>query len=538
MLLNSLADLTPGARKCAWALMALSALLFCVPFVLCLTLDAGFLSLANEPLSYRFFYSERIFSGETLAVGVGYLISVLHHAVYAAMHLFPAVANSTLEARLDLFALTTNGLLSALLCVVFLLAARSKRFRVIDLALLSLVALMPIYGTVMMGFDYAMMADYHFLNIVLCVVTLFIFQQVWRYDKAVSRTVVILLGIFVGLAMANKITMLVLAGVVLVPAVLARDMGWREMSIRSVLAGIGMVLAFFAVHLASYLGSASKMRSGLRTWWAFASNPGTEPAFWDQILSGFIAGYNYGYFLIFSTGVLILAITSLLFRHELRRQTGLVTMYCLAAFLACLYFIAKRPAGSTLFESTIFLFTLAAVLLTVFAEWRTMRILAALSCIAWSGFAAMTFSPSTVHGQIARSRTDSNVKWAAFEQVRQLAGQRPIEVIFPDNSFHHEGPFELLLKGAADFPSWNIVTGQKTIIDRYIPKLTFRHNSSQVKPAMPYGDRRVLVWFDRDDIPPLENEYPELKKALLHPGVTRFRPSGYSHLTMHIAVIP
>jgi len=227
--------------------MSFAALLFCMPFVLCLLLNAGFLSLANEPLAYRFFYSERIFSGETLAVGVGYSISILHHVVYAGIHLFPAVADGALETRLDLFALTTNGLLSALLCAIFLLAMRSTRLRVIDLALLVLAA---------------MMADYHFLNVVLCVATLFIFQQIWQRKEAVRGAEVILLGVFVGLAMANKITMLVVTGVILVPAVLTQSLSWREMSIRSVLAGTGLIVAFFAVHLASYLGSVSKMRAG------------------------------------------------------------------------------------------------------------------------------------------------------------------------------------------------------------------------------------------------------------------------------------
>lgn len=537
MLFNTLSDLTPGGRKCAEAVMALAALLFCMPFVLCLALDAGFLSLANEPLSYRFFFSERIFAGETVAIGQGYLIIILHHIVYLVMHLFPSVANSTLEARLDLFALLTNGVLSALLCAIFLLAARSERLRVLDLTLLPLVALMPIYGTVMIGFDYAMMADYLFLNIVLCVATLFIFQQAWRRDVAVSRTSVILLGIFVGLAMANKITMLVVTGVVLVPAVLARGVGWREILIRCVLAGTGLIGAFFAVHLASYLGSVSKISAASRIWWAFVSNPGAQPDFWDQ-MRNIVVGYNYGYFFLFSVGVLALAITVIFSQQKLNRQAGLVAMYCLAAFLASMYFIIKRPAGTTLFESTIFLFTLAVVLLTVIAEWRSMRILTALSCIVWISFAATTFSYSTVHGQIAHSRPDSHVKWSAFEEVRRLAGQRPIEVIFPDNSFHHEGPFELLLKGAADFPTWNIGAGQKTIIDRYAPGMSFRHIFSQVRPEMPYANGRVLVWFDRDGIAPLEEEYQELAKVLSNSGVTRFKPQGYSHLTMHIAVIP
>lgn len=145
-------DTRPGRRLPALAAMIAVALLFSGPFLLCLYLDAGFLNIANEPLAYRFFYPERILVGETLAVGVGYLVSVLPHAVYAAIHLFPAVAGGTLESRLDLFAITTNGVLSLLVCLMLLAAARMRRLTATDLALLALVSLAPIYGTVYMGF--------------------------------------------------------------------------------------------------------------------------------------------------------------------------------------------------------------------------------------------------------------------------------------------------------------------------------------------------------------------------------------------------
>ena len=514
MLLSSLSKLPSGARIYTHALAALTALLFSMPFILCLTLNAGFLGLANEPLAYRFFFSERIFAGETVAIGQGYLIGILHQIFYAVMHMFHSISSSSLEARLDLFALITNGVLSSFVCFIFLLATLSKRLRVVDMALLTLVTLMPLYGTVMIGFDYLMMADYYSLNIILLVATLFIFQQVWLQDKVLSCTLVIFLGIFVGLAMANKITMLVVTGVVLVPAVLAKNISVREILIRCVFAITGIFGAFFAIHLASYHGSVPKMIAASRIWWAFVSNPGAQPDFLDQF-SNIVVGYNYGYFFLFSVVVLVLAITIIFSRKIISREAGFVAIYCLAAYLISIYFIIKRPAGTTLFESTLFLFTLACVLFTVLAEWRPMRTLFAISYISWIGFAAITFSYSTVYGQIAHSQIDSKIKWATFEKVRELAGNKPIEVIFPDNSYHHEGPFELLLKGAADFPTWNINYGQKTIIDRYAPGMSFRHNFSQVRPEMPYASGRVIVWFDLDGTQPLEEKYLELKKNII-----------------------
>lgn len=112
-------------------------------------------------------------------------------------------------------------------------------------------------------------------------------------------------------------------------------------------------------------------------------------------------------------------------------------------------------------------------------------------------------------------------------------------MIFPDNSYHHEGPFELLLKAAADFrSSWTIGSGQKTMLDRYAPNMVFRNNNGRLRPDMPYGNSRVLVWFDKEG-QSLEREIPELAKAPVRPRVKRHQPQGYSSFrAMHIADIP
>lgn len=546
MLLKTIPELPAFSRRWVKAAIVLAAIFFCAPLISALALDAGFLSLANETLAYRFFYSERMLAGETLAVGVGYLVSVVHHIVYLSMHVFPSVAAASLETRLDLFSLLTIGALSATLCGILFIAIRSSRLLLIDHILLVMTMLVPLYGTVIMGFLYALMADYHLVNIILCTATLLLFQWVWRNTSMVSRPTVIALGIFVGIAMANKITMLVPAGVILVPAVFHRSAKWHEILLRTLLAMVGMVAAFALVHLLSYLGSVPRTLAGLRIWWAFASNPGFEPAFWTDLFNVFIVGFNYGYFFAYSLGVLLFFTIALAIRRELFNWTSLlVLIYCVAAFGACLFFVGKRPAGSTLFDSTLFIFTLSAVIFTVTTAWKSARLLIVLSFAGWIALAGVTFSAGKLHSMIASSRLDSKIKWAVFDFTRQLANGRPIEVIYPDNSFHHEGPFELLFKAATDFPTWQISTGKRTILDRYAPGMSFRHNPGETTPKMPYDGGRVLVWFDLPESQPLEMRYRELAKILSRSGVSRFSPNEYSHhlemynsVKIQIALIP
>ena len=123
-------------------------------------------------------------------------------------------------------------------------------------------------------------------------------------------------------------------------------------------------------------------------------------------------------------------------------------------------------------------------------------------------------------------------------------------VIFPDNSYHHEGVFELLLKAASVFPSnWRIGSGQKTILNRYAPGMEFRSNGGVLKPSDPYKPGQALVWFERPNPPPLAAQYPALAEAIAVPGVQFFhwniptnRSLIYPHPTesvkMNLAVLP
>lgn len=552
--MNTLTDVSSRVRVATYVALVVCALLFCVPFLLCVVLDAGFLDLANEPLAYRFFYSERIFAGETIVVGVGYLISVLHHAVYGVLHMFPAIANRSLERSLDLFALATNGILSAALCAILYFASRSRRLRIGELALLALVALVPVYGTRRLGFDYALMADYQFLNIVLCVAALLLFQLYWRREgKMSTRLEVVLLGAFVGMAAANKITMLVVAGMVLVPAVAFAGVSRREFALRTLLALTGLFGAFIAVHVISYLGNLRALFSAARIWWSFVSNPGGEPNFWESIFGNILLRESYGDILLFSFLVSIMVFALVLKERNPGATKVLTIVYCYLGLAACLFFIFKRPARATLFESAIFIFTLSAALLTVVLHLKVIRFLVAASCVFWAVYSISTFEFVDNFRLIAGSQARAKLKWHVFEETQRLAAGRPIEVIIPDNSFHHEGVFELLLKAASAFPTWYITTGQQTIIDRYAPGMTFRHNYSGITPNAPYGTNRVLVWFDLPEIPPLTTRYAELAKAVEEPGVTRLcwlvptamrhrwlvpAKSGDSQLTMNFAIIP
>jgi hypothetical protein len=351
----------------------------------------------------------------------------------------------------------------------------------------------------------------------------------------------LLLGAFVGVAAANKITMLTVAGVVLVPAVAAGG-GLRASVRRAGLAAAAMVMAFLAVHLASYLGDHHAMARGLKIWKRFVSAPGGEPAFWSDLFGAFLHGYNYDLILPFGVGAFFVGVACLRPAKALSPRALLVAGFCLASIAANLMFVVKRPAGSTLFESTMFISTMSCVVLTMVSHWKPIRYAVGAICAAWLVVATSTFSYQWAYALVADSGARSRVKWDAFTQTLAAADGHPVEVVFPDNSFHHEGVFELLMKGAADFPSWNISKG-KPVIDRYAAGMIFRHDYADPKPEAPYRGGRTLVWFDRRDLEPAIVRYPELGKIVSGAGVARRQysvetKSGGSALTMHVAIVP
>ena len=533
----------------AQAPLALCALLFCLPLILCIVLRAGFLDLANEPLGYRFFYPEKILAGDVVAIGVGHLVSVLHLAVHATLNLLPDTAGTSLERRMDAFVLLTNGLLSAAMCGLLWIAARSSSLRRTDLALLAMVALVPLYATGGWGLEYALMADYTFLDMVLCTASLLLFQLYWRRPHAASLFEVAAIGAFVGMVCANKPTLLVVAGCALVPVVIASGLGGRTLVLRACLSLCGLVAAFYAVHLAYHFGNVQATNAGL-SWLAwYVQNAGSEPGFWEVVRTSML-DYNYAFVAAWGIAALLLAIVGLEVRRKASPRTLMAGTFCMLGLIASVYFVARRPAHSTLFESALFVLVLGAMLLTLVEDWPPARKAILASGAAWAVLALATFPFRGSYELVAGSGERARTKWAAFEEVRRIAGSRPMEVILPDNFYHHEGVFELLVKAASTFPEWKTSPGGRAVVlDRYAPGMSVRYTGGIPGPGAPYAGGRVLVWFDRPGAPALTLQFPELAAAVARAGVKQYQwsvrargglvyPAGSGEFTMRAAEIP
>jgi hypothetical protein len=137
-----------------------------------------------------------------------------------------------------------------------------------------------------------------------------------------------------------------------------------------------------------------------------------------------------------------------------------------------------------------------------------------------AALAFLTFPLSDTVSMVQNSDIRADKKHEFFLRTLELAKEREIVVLFKDNSLHHEGFHELLLKGASDFPTWRISRGQK-IIQKYGRSITFRSEYERVPPIDgPIEPGVVLVLFQHPDEDDVLKQYPGAEAFAKAPNIS------------------
>lgn len=471
-------------------------ILIMLPTLVSVFLHAGFLDIANESLAYRFFFVERVLGGDFVVVGVGYLVSLIHYAAYTLVSALIPTQLSTLPQRIDLFALFVNLFVSSGFAILLAFAALSKYLENRDRWLLALVTTFPIYGTYGLGFDYALMADYQFLNLALAVSSLLLLQLTARCGWNDTKHI-FWLSVFSGVASANKITVLAVAYLPLVYAFLAmRSASVQRIFSTLLLSGAVISCSFATVHIIAYLGRLDNVIAAVTIWLKFVTNPGQEPAFWQVVFPSLFQQGGFVFFAFTAVAVLTNIIATLLLPGEKGRRL-LFSVAAIISLSAFCYFVVKRPAQATVFDSGIFSLSVSCMLLSTAPNLKITKWVIHGGTLVLLLLATITFPAAHRLNELIASRKNAEEKWGTFFEVIELAGRCPIDVVFPDNTYHHEGPFELFLKGASTFPTWTISTGQYYVLDHYGLRIRFRHLGAQIQPDSPYVSGHLVVWFEK-----------------------------------------
>lgn len=489
-----------------------SVSLFALPLILAIAAGAEH---QGESVSYRYFGSARIMDGNPQGVWFpqGFLISTVHHLIYLFIDSVLALPIDDIRTRLNTFGYLSNTFIVLLNSAVVLACFRNRNFSGTDKALVIFVSLAPVLVTGSAGIYYSNLPDYYHLNMVIITMSSAIFISNLRSFSDIRRyRKLTVLGCIIGLAASNKITMLPIATVSLLPLVVhfrTWPLGSRVAAILTI--GVASITTFILIVLAFYAFHIDLVQIAFAKFASFVSNTRMEPGFLST-LSTYLFGHSYAYAIgMFFACALFARLSQA--RVASRTDNGpLVIWYVIViAGLTYLWFVIKKPAGTTFFESVNALFGLSAMLLASIHAGRIRRIATYLVLGVAGGYAVSNNALAQAYRGMESGLQVTEKGWQLFYEAQSFRKQ--VIVVIPDNEYHWEDPHESLLKGLSDCPSWEINRAQ-LYLDRLKSPIVFRTEQGGPKPDEPYPETAVIVWTDRLDLPPLPKRYPNLADAI------------------------
>jgi hypothetical protein len=488
------------------ALLAMIATSF--PVILSIWYKADFIDLANETVAYRYFFVERINNGEPIVIGVGHLLSVLHSFAY----FFASYGNhSSVDLRhlINVFSNTTNILILSMQCILLGLVVvldtltKSQKFILISLPVIFL------FGFGFAGFDYTLMPDYLHLNmlIVLISATVF-FSGNNNQDLVMTYKRAFFYAMLIGILVTNKVSLLPIIIFSFAPIFLNSTIN-NTLSKTKVFFTliIGMLAGALVVFMLAYKFAFSNIPIVVVGWFKFFLNPGSQPDFWTEAFSSHLFIYNYFYYLAFYLITVFVIIYFNGFNYFYRYKLYLMWILTCAFYIYALY---KRPAGTTFFESSQWLFCLAMLIAGIQKNKRIIRVIPSiLGVFLILAFYTFPFRSTIECTKNSKLRTD--IKEEFFLKTQKLSQDGKLIVFFRDNSLHHEGFHELLIKGASDFPTWKIGETGDLIFRRYFGNMEVRSSYVDGTYNLPLLDSNdVLLVFQT----PLEFENGFVEKFI------------------------
>jgi len=499
---------------------------FAFPLIAMFWFHASPLPMANESLAYRFLLCERILHGEgaTAWIWQGFVTSALQTNILSLLNLFSHATPDQLEMRIRWFTFIYLSLVSGGCASTLYVAARLRTINVAGMVLLVLAADGPVFLTRVIGFYYYNLPDYLVLNVLFVVIAVLLFQHWWvkpQSDSSEGMLESMFAGLLLGFMVANKVTMIVIGAVPIAALLLRPRVKWQYLLLRGIVAAIAAVIGFLFVVLVMYRFDAYAAETVVKLLLGSVQNLSrTELGFWTVEFRTYLTGYSYGTIIGFFLAAVVIAALPI-WRSE-RSRTPYYTMVCILVLAggAWVYLLGKRPAGTTFFEAVIAWLSLGCMALSMIRQSLRGSLLIQLIFGATFVIADVTFSPR--FGELCNGLRDSAKQdsdfWRVHRELRDFAGKSETIVIIPDNTYAYGGVPEFLLKGTADFPTWNITEHGRPTLEAYAPHMDFRSNYAG-DLNNPYPAGAVLFWVDLPENTPIEQRYNFLRAFSLKSGV-------------------
>lgn len=496
-------------------LLSVAVLFFSLLLILViLSFTIDYTVVSNESMAYRYFFIERIKFGYEAYVPVGLLDSLIHRFSYSLTGLLHV---KTLPEKINLFGLITNMgvIILELFLAFYVLITKTIETKIKVLLLLLYLSILTVSGNE--SIHRALSADYYSLN--LYILMLFATCFAADYNKNdISIRGFFLRCFFIGLAVSNKITMLLPA---LILFVYANSRVHKPILIKLITAFCGSALAILLVHLITYNFNIAIAWRAFNVLFGYAKNPGGTDfdsvpyqIFFENNLHILLA-------LIFSS---LIILSYFYYKNCKTIDIFKTNFFFVVVVVLGIYCIYKRPATTTIVEvSSIFMAIIFYLIIILVKTLKgSMYKFVILPCLIITGICVIRPNYESIFQSYSASHEWSKQHQDFYRLSERIAKKYgKLYVVLDDNRWHHEGIHELLLKGASEFPAWNVRQAGKWILQKEFGEIEFRTHQS----TMPnYFDKipanaPILVFHFKDvdvyEHPLVVNHYTKENSCLI-----------------------
>lgn len=479
------------------SLAVLITLVLLLPQVIVYVAGSHPLVIANESLSYRFFYSFRAAALEPNAIFFlpqGQLIDalgVLFHKSFGAG--FDLALPGHLKAATAVFAFYLFVLNGLVLAASLELCLRC-RLQPIGATVLTVGVVVLGYYSSSSGVSFLITPDYYLFEVSLTALCLAIAISIGMAQSVRLERTLVALGMVAALLVTIKMS---LVGALAFPIAAL----WWRVGRRALLQPTNLLLftvVAFSVALAVVLTAFAFDLTHIRAVWrpllAYLSNPGGEENFWTSLFRPWSEGanagasYQYAFVVVAVVAIALGWAICRMWHSDCRALWILIGIPGLIAF-AHGWSVGHRPAGTTLWELSVYFLAFAAwcvaatSILAQPVRLPARRLAVSLALVT----VAVCVWPVSRIIDLPRFRAASTAVWDAHTHFARFAGEKI--VFIPDNNYTTGSVEEGLMKGFSDIPTWSITSGQLTL-SRIFPGLTITNSP----PAAANGVS--LLWID------------------------------------------
>jgi hypothetical protein len=508
-------------------LVGCATLLF-VPFVIFVVNQGSYLQTGHEALAYRYFFLYRLASGEqgVLWTPQGWATAILQRVIFSVQGLLVS-PEAALRESMELFGAMTTVVQSALGLALLRVAFWDRSLHWIQKTSVPMALLVPVYCTRTAGSYYWMLPDYYQLNVVLLAGVVYLsFKSERLVDGKSWIAGALLLGAFLGVVVANKVSLAIPCMLPLIPAVLGSGSSRRAAQV-VLISAASAIGSFIATWLLMYAPHWSIMIRGVEPWFQYLQGVRDDVQWSADFVQQSLRPYNYDIMgLLYVATWLVVVVLLWSFLGWRSKWLQMSVAFVMLGALTLLP-LTVRLSGTTLYEIFLTLTAVTAAQVGLLSHrdeagraGRRTFALVVLAFFVACGIQSIRTSPWRAYvDTVKQSRNRAELVWSLHRIM--LASRQPIIFITPNNDYRFFTVEEAFLRGFANFPTWAISSGQEGVDRIYKGRLSFRELGGHNKPWAPYPSDAILVWADfiHPGYRLLPEQFPTLAEAISRPGV-------------------